>query len=66
MRRCFLLSALFVEAATRKVVLTASRDVSSFRASGPEGYTFGGRIKFACLNLADAIAAALREGHFSR
>jgi len=56
----------FVEASARRPVLTTTVEVSSIRMSGPEGYTFGGRIKFACLNLADAIAAALREGRFPR
>jgi hypothetical protein len=57
---------VFVEAATRRPVLTATLEVGSFRASGPEGYTFGGRIKFALLNLADAVAVALRKGQFPR
>jgi hypothetical protein len=57
----------FVDAATQGTVLNATVEVTSFRPmGGPEGYTFGGRIKFACLNLADAVAAAVSEGHFPR
>jgi hypothetical protein len=55
----------FIEASARRPVLTTTLEVKSTRMAGPEGYTFGGRIKFACLNLADAIAAALREGRFT-
>jgi hypothetical protein len=52
------------EAATRRTTLRATLEVSSNRLAGSEGYTFGGRIKFACLNLADAIVDALRAGRF--
>ena len=56
-----------LDAASRAPHLRATLDVSSFRATGgPEGYTFGGRIKFAVRNLAEAIAGALRSGTFQR
>jgi hypothetical protein len=57
---------VIVEAATRRITMSATLEVTSVRMAGPEGYTFGGRIKFACLNLADAIVEALSEGHFRR
>ena len=54
-----------LDARSGKKALTATLDVSARRvAAGFEGYTFGGRVKFAFLNLADAIVDALDRGHF--
>lgn len=54
---------VIVDGTSGKPRIDARLDVDS-RGIGPEGYTFGGRIKFACLNLARAIAGALDRGTF--
>lgn len=52
-----------LDAASGQPRLTAQLQVGS-RGTGPEGYTFGGRIKFASVNLGEAIAEALEHGAF--
>jgi hypothetical protein len=53
------------DARTSQPLVIAKLDANSNRP-GPEGYTFGGRIKFCTLNLAKAVALAMHDGRFPR
>jgi hypothetical protein len=53
----------FVDAVSGKNLLVAKVDASSDRF-GPEGWTFGGRVKFCSLNLAKGVVAAMKQGRF--
>jgi hypothetical protein len=54
---------VFVDARSGERLLTARVDANSDRF-GPEGWTFGGRVKLCSLNLADSIVTAMRSGEF--
>lgn len=51
-----------IDARTRMTLLTATIETKNKRG-GWENYTFGGRVKLATLNLADAVIEALRLGY---
>jgi hypothetical protein len=54
---------VFVDARSGERLLTAKVDASSERF-GPEGWTFGGRVKFCSVNLAKGVVRAMRDGRF--
>jgi hypothetical protein len=54
---------VFIDARSGERLLAAKVDSTSERI-GPEGWTFGGRIKFCSLNLAKGVVEAMSQGRF--